>query len=89
MKTNETKVGGPGAGVAEAAGERAKDCVDAGVSAYNAVSSKARQIAHGTNDYIRARPWWAIGAAAGAGILIGFLIPGLSLEKHYEYLDRS
>jgi ElaB/YqjD/DUF883 family membrane-anchored ribosome-binding protein len=73
MKTDETKVASPGPGVAEVAGERAKLCVDAGVRACNTISGKARQIGHDANDYIRARPWWAIGAAAGAGILIGFL----------------
>jgi len=73
MKTVETRHASADEGMAEAAGERAKDYVDAGVNACNAISSKACQIGHVADEYVRARPWWAIGVAAGAGILIGFL----------------
>ena len=74
MKSNETRVTGSDAGIAEAAGERAKGYVDTGVSVCNAISGKALQIGQDVDDYVRARPWWAIGVAAGAGVLIGLLV---------------
>ena len=76
MKTVETKETSTAQSLTEAAGERAKNCVDAGVNALNAISGKARQIGQNADSRVRGNPWLAIGAAAGVGILIGFLLRG-------------
>ena len=74
MKAVETRGNGAAEALANAAGERAKDYVDVGVSALNTASGKVRQIAHGANGLVHDNPWLAIGAAAGLGMLIGFLV---------------
>jgi ElaB/YqjD/DUF883 family membrane-anchored ribosome-binding protein len=74
MKTVESKEEYTAESLAQAAGERAKSCVDAGVNALNAVSGKARQIGQNADGYVRDSPWLAIGAAAGVGAVIGFLL---------------
>ncbi len=74
MKTHETNEAGTMENLANAAGERAKSYVDSGVSACNAVSDKARQLGQNANGYVRENPWVAIGAAAGVGALIGYLL---------------
>ena len=60
----------------QAAGERAKDYVDVGVNALNAATGKARQLSRTADSYVRENPWLVVGAAAGVGILIGFLLRG-------------
>ena len=39
-----------------------------------AIRERARQAARVTDDYVHDNPWKAIGAAAGAGLVIGLLI---------------
>ena len=39
-----------------------------------AIRDRARQAARVTDDYVHDNPWKAIGAAAGAGLVIGLLI---------------
>jgi ElaB/YqjD/DUF883 family membrane-anchored ribosome-binding protein len=58
----------------QAVTERAKSCVDAGVNALNVVSGKACQLARNADGYVRRSPWPAIGAAAGVGLLVGYLL---------------
>jgi ElaB/YqjD/DUF883 family membrane-anchored ribosome-binding protein len=70
MKSNNAE------NLATAAGERAKSYVDVGVEALNSVSGKARQLSHTADGYVRDNPWLAIGAAAGLGVVIGFLLRG-------------
>jgi ElaB/YqjD/DUF883 family membrane-anchored ribosome-binding protein len=36
--------------------------------------AQVRRVAESTDDYVRARPWAMIGAAAGVGVLIGLLL---------------
>ena len=76
MKTVEKSEAGIAESVTNAAGERAKSCVDAGVNALNAVSGRARQIGQSADGYVRESPWLAIGAAAGVGLLVGYLLRG-------------
>ena len=61
---------------ADAAGQRVKNCVDAGVHAVHDVSGKARHLRHNTDSYVRDNAWLAIGVAAGVGILVGLLLRG-------------
>jgi len=61
-------------GLADAIGERAKSYIGGGVDALSAASGKARQIGRSANGYVRDNPWLAIGAAAGVGIVIGYLL---------------
>ena len=58
------------------ASEHAKSYVDAGASALDAVSGKARRLSHTADGYVRDNPWLAIGAAAGVGLIVGFLLRG-------------
>lgn len=36
--------------------------------------SKGRQLANDTNQYVHEKPWYAVGIAAGVGVLLGMLI---------------
>ncbi len=76
MKADETKESCTAESIANAAGERAKYCVDAGVNALNVASGKARQIGKTADSYVRDNPWLVIGVAAGVGALAGFLLRG-------------
>lgn len=38
------------------------------------VSKRAREAAKAADDYVRERPWSAIGVAAGVGFVIGLLV---------------
>jgi len=76
MKTVETGNTCTPESLADAAGERAKSCVDAGVSALNTMSGKARELGRSADGCVRDNPWLALGAAAGVGILVGFLLRG-------------
>jgi len=58
------------------ASEHAKSYVEAGANALNAASGKARRISRTADGYVHDYPWVAIGAAAGVGVLIGFLLRG-------------
>lgn len=42
--------------------------------AEDAIKEKTREVARVTDDYVHDHPWSAIGAAAGAGLVIGLLI---------------
>ena len=57
-----------------AAEEQARDCVDAGRDAIKSIGDKATQIGKKTDGYVRENPWIAIGAAAGVGLIVGFLL---------------
>ena len=74
MKTAETNETTTSERLTNAAGERAKGYVDVGVKALNAVSGKAREFGHTADGYVRENPWLMIGAAAGVGVLVGFLL---------------
>jgi len=38
------------------------------------IKVKTKEVARATDDYVHEHPWKAIGAAAGAGLIIGLLI---------------
>src|SRR5271169_6784981 len=42
-------------------------------SAQQHVAEKTRQAARATDDYVHDNPWRAVGIAAGAGLIVGFL----------------
>ncbi len=42
--------------------------------AQNVVSDTAKQYADITDEYVRAKPWTALGVAAAAGVLVGILL---------------
>ena len=52
----------------------ARDYIDMGVDAYKAVSKQARVVGKRVDVYVHDYPWVAIGAAAGAGLLMGLLL---------------
>jgi ElaB/YqjD/DUF883 family membrane-anchored ribosome-binding protein len=74
MNTSKTPVAGTLENLANAAGDRAKSCLDSGVDACHAVSDKALRIGRSANGMVRENPWVAIGLAAGIGATIGFLL---------------
>ena len=74
MKANDTQDGCTAETLTQAAGERAKGYVDAGVNTLNAVTGKARQLGQSADGYVRDNPWIAIGAAAGVGLLLGYML---------------
>jgi ElaB/YqjD/DUF883 family membrane-anchored ribosome-binding protein len=74
MKSVETQDGCTAEALTQAAGTRAKGYVDVGVNALNAVSGKARQLRQNADGYVRDNPWIAVGAAAGVGLLVGYML---------------
>jgi ElaB/YqjD/DUF883 family membrane-anchored ribosome-binding protein len=76
MKAVEAKTASTAESLLNAAGERAKSYLDVGVNAWDVTSRKARQIGRKTDHYVHDSPWLAIGAAAGAGVVLGFLFRG-------------
>lgn len=60
--------------LADVAGERAKQYVDTGVDAYNALAEKTQVVGKRVDGYVRSNPWMMIGAAAGVGLLLGLMI---------------
>lgn len=42
--------------------------------AEDAAVERAKAAARATDDYVHEHPWWAVGAAAGVGLIIGLLI---------------
>lgn len=62
--------------MAHAVGDRAKSYVDRGVSAVDTVSGKTLHYRHDADTYLRDNAWVAIGAAAGLGLVIGFMLRG-------------
>ena len=80
MKSDQTNETTTVDNLADAAGERAKGYVDAGVNAVHAASGKTRAIigehADHADCFVRQNAWLAVGAAAGVGIIIGLLLRG-------------
>ena len=67
-------VSGEGVAVAQAKVEEKLGSARASLAgASQAVGDKARQAAAAADNYAHASPWTAIGLAAAAGVLIGFL----------------
>jgi ElaB/YqjD/DUF883 family membrane-anchored ribosome-binding protein len=60
--------------MASNAGERTKHYVDVGVDALNSATGKARQLGRNVDGCVRDNPWLVAGAAAGVGLLVGFLL---------------
>ncbi|MEO8441400.1 MAG: DUF883 family protein [Betaproteobacteria bacterium] len=58
--------------------ERIQDSLHAAkvklAEAEDIIVMRSRQAARATDDFVRENPWQAVGAAAGAGLLIGLLI---------------
>ena len=44
------------------------------VAAEEALMDKTKAAARATDDYVHESPWTAMGIAAGAGLLVGFLV---------------
>jgi ElaB/YqjD/DUF883 family membrane-anchored ribosome-binding protein len=55
-------------------GERAKQYVDKSVDAVNSVTGRARELTAKADECVRTNAWVAIGLAAGAGIVLGYLL---------------
>jgi len=72
MKTTHGKVDADT--LADVAGERAKEYVDHGVDAYNALAERTRDVGLRADKYVRANPWMVIGIAAGVGLLAGLML---------------
>jgi ElaB/YqjD/DUF883 family membrane-anchored ribosome-binding protein len=74
MRNAATKEARTVDGLAHHDGTCAKNCVDAGVKALDAVTGTARQIGRNVDGQVRANPWLAVGAAAGVGLVAGYLL---------------
>ena len=44
------------------------------MAAEHAVVEKSKQAAKATNEYVHENPWKSVGIAAGAGVILGFLL---------------
>ena len=73
MKSPEQTLSNSAENAAASISDRAHALLDSGASALHNASDKARQLGKSTDGYVHNNPWIAIGAAAGAGLLIGFL----------------
>jgi ElaB/YqjD/DUF883 family membrane-anchored ribosome-binding protein len=60
--------------LATSVGEHAKHYVDSSVDAVNAVSGKAREMGARADECVRTNAWIAMGLAAGAGLVLGYLL---------------
>ncbi len=58
----------------ERIGERLAGAKERIADAEAVVVEKAKAAAHATDDYVHDNPWYAVGIAAGLGVLVGFLI---------------
>lgn len=76
MRTVATKEASRMEELAQAVGSRAQSVLDAGASTLGTVRGKAVAFGHSTDGYVHTNPWLAIGAAAGAGLIAGFLLRG-------------
>ena len=52
----------------------AASLAEAGSGIYNAAIDQAKETTDQVNKYVRHNPWYAIGIAAGAGLLIGLML---------------
>lgn len=58
----------------EVAGEYADQARDYAQQGYRYAADKAGQLKNTTENYIVENPWYAIGIALGAGVLLGMLL---------------
>ncbi len=60
--------------VGDAVQAGAASIAEAGSGIYNATLDQAKEATDNVNKYVRHNPWYAIGIAAGAGLLIGLML---------------
>ena len=53
---------------------QARHLMDGAADAYSAAAEQTKYAGKQVDRYVRANPWVAIGAAAGVGVLIGFML---------------
>ena len=56
------------------AADQARTVMDGAAEAYSAAAEQTKKAGKQVDRYVRDNPWIAIGAAAGIGILIGFML---------------
>ncbi len=52
----------------------AQSVADAGTDLYHAAVDQSKEAGKQVDRYVRANPWYAIGAAAGVGFLAGIML---------------
>lgn len=58
----------------ESSSEVARRAEDEAKNVLGAATAKCQAAASSANDYVKHRPWQAVGLAAGVGLLIGLLL---------------
>ena len=53
---------------------QARHLMDGAAEAYSAAAEQTKYAGKQVDRYVRANPWIAVGAAAGVGVLDGFLL---------------
>jgi len=53
---------------------QARSVMDGAADAYSAAAKQTKYVGKQVDRYVRDNPWVAIGAAAGIGVLIGFML---------------
>lgn len=63
--------------------EKVNHATERTVEAYDAASRKAKQVAETVDPFVRERPYAAIGAVLGVGVVIGMLLAARSPKVIY------
>ena len=74
LRLSADEVGGGVSALRERVEARIRDARDSISRLQDAAIEKARAAGHAADDWVHEKPWYAIGAAAGVGLLLGLLI---------------
>jgi ElaB/YqjD/DUF883 family membrane-anchored ribosome-binding protein len=74
LRQSAGEVGSSAVALRERVEERIRQAREGIARLQDAAIEKARAAGHAADDWVHEKPWYAIGAAAGVGLLVGLLI---------------